>query len=244
MSNDPQLDQTTTDPATDETKKPDDATGIEENTTGQDQGSDTNDEEKQPEVTEEKSNTQEADTSIVGTVATREEKPVDTTTVVTTEETEQDKSEVAKVIEGLKENGSKTEKTLIRSLEAYITAMAPGKPNDGDSGARHQYGLWQTIRSIAQSSPDEDFKRLWGILLAFVEEHKEGAFADRYLFRFAESWRHDKSELDGFQRVLQLIKLTSNPAERAKGLRQVDLTRTLESGFTEQARSRIVQYYS
>jgi hypothetical protein len=143
----------------------------------------------------------------------------------------------------LKANGTLFQKALIHSLEDYLEVMKPGVPVNKDVGARKQYDLWKAISTIAESSASNEFKKLWNILLAYFEEYKGAAFHDRYIFRFSEYWIWNENELAALQRVINLIKLTSNPAERAFGLKQVVLDKTLELGFSDTAKQRIVIFY-
>lgn len=146
-------------------------------------------------------------------------------------------------IEKMKVDGTKDEKKLIANIEQYMQRMAPGQPMSGDDGARNQHALWKLIQGLVERAPQEEFRKLWNILLGYFEESKDGVFGDRYIFRFAESWHHSEAELTAFQRILNVIKLTSNANERSKGLRQVDLGRSLETGFTEEARQRLLTFY-
>lgn len=146
-------------------------------------------------------------------------------------------------IDAMKTGGTQAQKILIASLEKYITDMAPGKPIANDAGARNQYNLWKAISFVVETAPVDEFKKLWNILLSFFEEHKNGVFGDRYVFRFSEYWLWSQHELNGLHRVLNIIKLTSNPAERAKGLKQVSLDRSLTEGFSDDARQKIITFY-
>lgn len=147
------------------------------------------------------------------------------------------------LIEKMKTDGTKDEKKLIANIEQYMQRMAPGQPMGGDDGARNQHALWKVIQGLVERAPQEEFRKLWNILLGYFEESKDGVFGDRYIFRFAESWHHSEAELTAFQRILNVIKLTSNANERSKGLRQVDLGRSLETGFSEEARQRLLSFY-
>lgn len=168
--------------------------------------------------------------------------PVKTAPVVQMKQPEAPKGFKA-MIEEIKANGTTEEKKLIANVEQYMTRMAPGLPMSGDEGARHQHALWKVIQGLVERAPQDQFRRLWNILLGYFEENKDGVFGDRYVFRFAESWHHSEAELSAFQRILNVIKLTSNANERSKGLRQVDLGRSLETGFTEEARQRLLTFY-
>jgi hypothetical protein len=144
---------------------------------------------------------------------------------------------------GFKQNGTVAEKSLISGIEQYMKNMAPGKPIDFDVGARQQYQFWKLISGLAENSKTEDFKKLWSILLTYYKKYKTGVFHERYVFRFSENWVWSESELHGFQRVINVINLTCDPAERISGLKQVSLDRSLSEGFTDDARQRIVSYY-
>lgn len=152
-------------------------------------------------------------------------------------------TEIQQLLEVLKESGTVYEKMLVNSMGNYCKKMAPGVPVSNEAGVQEQYLLWTTLRSVIQKAPDEEFKRLWSIVLAIAEDQKDGAFTDSCLFRFSEYWRADLEELTGFQRILNLIKVTSNVESRNKNIRTVDLTRTLDKGINEYGRSRLVSYY-
>ncbi len=143
----------------------------------------------------------------------------------------------------MRKEGTQAQKNLIYALDTYVDVMAPGKPMNSETGARYQYTFWKAVQTVIESSPEGEFKRLWSILLAYAEKHKNGVFGDRYLFRFADQWHQSESELTAFQRAMNLVRLTSDPEQRAKGLKQVDLQRSLEETFTEQGRSRLLNFY-
>jgi hypothetical protein len=143
----------------------------------------------------------------------------------------------------LRLSGTQAQKVLIASLDRYVEDMAPNKPIQDAVGARNQYNLWKAISYIAETAPSDEFKRLWQILLAYALEHTDGVFQDRYVFRFSEYWTWSEHELNGLHRILNIIKLTCDPATRADGLRQVSLDRSLTEGFSDDARQRIVMFY-
>lgn len=143
----------------------------------------------------------------------------------------------------MKTTGSATVRSLILSLESYMLAMAPGKPISGADGHLQQYTLWKVIYNLAHRCPQEEFKAAWSLLLAFFNEYKDGVFEERYIFRFSEEWNKTRPELVGFQRVINLLKVTANPSTRNQSLKQVDLNRNLADGFTEEGRQRIVAFY-
>lgn len=148
------------------------------------------------------------------------------------------------IIAQIKERGTVQQRALITAIENYAEAMKPGKPVDGDAGARIQFGFWKTILTVAESADVAEFKILWNILLGFFHQERAGVFHERYVFRFSEFWVQSEAELTGFQRILNLIKLTADANTRQQSLKQVDLQRMLEVGFTETGRQRILSFYA
>lgn len=146
-------------------------------------------------------------------------------------------------VEEMKVSGTSAQKILIASIEKYLSDMAPGKQVEVNAGARSQYSLWKAISYVVETAPSEEFKKLWSILLAFFEEYKDKAFHDRYVFRFSEYWMWPLTELNGLHRIINIIKLTSNAKERTKGLKQVDLDRSLAEGFSDEARQKLISFY-
>lgn len=147
------------------------------------------------------------------------------------------------LISKIKESGTLTEKTLVAFFEKYLIAMAPGKMMAAGEGVRHQYGLWTTISGILERTTSDEFTRLWNIVLAYFNFFRSHALGERHVFRFPEQWMWSSNEHDAFTRLLNLIHLTANPAERAAGLKQVDMNRTLAVGISDSARQRLANFY-
>lgn len=145
-------------------------------------------------------------------------------------------------IRHLKDKGTTAERGLINTLEDYISKMSPGRPVTPDEGSRHQYGLWSALSTIINHNHKE-FQTLWNLVLAYFNEYRNGVFADRYVFRFPEAWSKSASDLDTFQRMLNLVSLTSDPKTRTAGLKQVDMHRLLAKGISDQGRQNILRFY-
>lgn len=140
--------------------------------------------------------------------------------------------------------GSVSERNLIVELETYLEAMAPGKPVVPKQGNNSQYRLWINLRNLINNVDDQaQFKQLWNIVLAYFVEYKNGVFHDRYVFRFSEEWDRSLDELNAYQRLINLIKLTADANTRANGLKQIDIDRTLQIGFTDAGRGRLLNFY-
>lgn len=97
-------------------------------------------------------------------------------------------TEFEQLVHQLKADGSPAVKGLINSIESYMETMAPGKPLDPDLGAQTQFQFWKTISHLVEGSPQEEFRRLWSILLMYVNQYKgeRQVFNMRYVFRFSE----------------------------------------------------------
>lgn len=132
---------------------------------------------------------------------------------------------------------------LIAKLNNYLEDMKPGKPMTGENGVVKQFQLWRTIFSTVENAPAEQFKSLWSILLAFFHEYSEGVFHESYVYRFSEHWKHSKQELDGFQRILNLIKVSADPKTRGETTKQVNLDKALSQPFSEEGRNRLLGFY-
>lgn len=140
-------------------------------------------------------------------------------------------------------SGTQAEKMVVSGLSKYVNAMAPGKPMEPGAGARNQRMLWDTLFYIVESAPAEEFKRLWNLFLAFFDYYKQGAFADRYVNRFATHWYGSEKDLSSLQRMVNLASLTANPANRKIGLKQVSMAKTLENAFSEAGKQKLQNFY-
>lgn len=146
-------------------------------------------------------------------------------------------------IQALRISGTTHQKNLIQALDLYVDKMHPSQTVSEDEGARHQYNLWRALIFVIDQSPQDEFKKLWNIVLAYFEHYKQTVFHDRYVFRFSEFWQWSDDQLTALQRLINIIKLTSNQEDRAKGLKQVDLNRSLDTGITDIGRQKLVSFY-
>lgn len=153
-------------------------------------------------------------------------------------------STIQEYLDNVKANGTVLQKNLIAALDKYLEDLKPRKPVTVDKGANIQYLFWKTLQSAIENSSQEEFKSLWTIVLAYFNLFKDEAFHERYVYRFAEYWTASEDELSAFQRLLNLIKLTADPKERALGLKQVNVEKSLELIFSEQGRQKLLNFYS
>lgn len=147
------------------------------------------------------------------------------------------------LVANLVTNGSTSQKYVIGIINSYMNDMAPGIKMTQADGAKHQESLWNLIKNVVNLEPEE-FKKAWAVLLAFFNNYADGVFNDRYVFRFFEVVNLDPASIAGFQNILNLIKLTAEPSTRTASLKQVDLEKTTNKGFTEKAKQNIMSFYS
>lgn len=150
---------------------------------------------------------------------------------------------IESLFETMRQSGTVYEKSVMASLDAYREKMAPGIPVNPDDGARQQYNLWKLFETVVESAPEQEFKKLWSVMLAYINGNISGVFNDRYVYRFADQWVWGLGELNAFQRLLNLAITTSNPATRQIDIRRVSVAKTLAEGFSEKAKERLNNYY-
>lgn len=177
--------------------------------------------------------------SLLGTVVAEAKKAAEKVEEVIQEVVSAFEAKVA----AIRAEGTVAGKALVHAFDLYFEAVLPGKPVDPDAGARAQFAFWRALYTVIHSAPQEEFKPLWNLVLAYFNNHAEDIFHSRYVFRFSESWSGSAVELAAFQRLLNLIHLTANPQTRAAGLKQVDLGRSLADFFTEEDRQRLITFY-
>lgn len=149
-----------------------------------------------------------------------------------------------KTLEDFIEIGTFSQKTLVETLFRYRDSMFPKKMITEADGVLQQYYLWKAIQGVVCNSSSEEFNTLWSILLAFAQRHKDDVFHDKYVHRFAHRWNWSADELEGFQNIINLIKVTADPEKRKTSVKTVSLEKTMAKGFTEDAKQRISVFYS
>ncbi len=120
--------------------------------------------------------------------------------------------------------------------------MAPGKPINTADGVNMQMMLWNTIKQMLNREGSE-FVLHYSEFLRFIREHRKGAFSERYLYRFFEYLRLSSEERANFERLLNLMVITCDPAMRQLALRQVDLRSSLAGLPSEAQRQKIAAFY-
>jgi len=133
---------------------------------------------------------------------------------------------------------------LQASLERYVTEMAPSKRMSEEKGMELQMSLWSAIKRALQLDGSEFIAHYSEILSTIQQHRRTGAFNEKYVYRYFESLPLPQRERRNFERMLNLMLTTCDPATRQLTLRQIDM-RTALGGFEQEAiRQRVTAFYS
>lgn len=130
-------------------------------------------------------------------------------------------------------------------LNTYAEQMALARPISNEDGAKNQYLLWVTIKSML-SLKGADFTRTYSEFLRWLSqqrEEKNSAFNERALYRTFENSRLRGEELKRMQRFLNLAIATANPKTRQIGLKQVNLRSTF-TNWSEEILVKMDEFYT
>lgn len=154
-------------------------------------------------------------------------------------------------IEKFRQSGTEEQKRLVRALDSFVETTFPFE-KDGytlrkitdDAGVTAQHQLFQALYHVIERSPEEEFKKLWNIALAYFANYKETVFNGKWVYRWAYAWSWGEEKLDLLQRLVNLMMLTCDPNTRRNELRKVDLVRTVEIVLSEEGKNRLIAFYS
>jgi hypothetical protein len=138
--------------------------------------------------------------------------------------------------------GGPTALVQLQHVIDYVKAMSPGKILDKREGARQQANLWRAVHAIVENNTDH-FRITLTTLLMVVHDHHEGAFDYRYVFRFMEDIQLSPIEQRAFRAVMTLLLLAMPASKRAENIKPLGFERFLKEGFTDNARSRMMDYF-
>jgi len=151
--------------------------------------------------------------------------------------------EIRKIGEMKKSNKSQTEIMVEDSLSRYIDQMQPGQMHEKENGAKIQIQLFRTIQTILRSK-GPSFNQLYSHLLETVRNNKDGVFNTRYLWRYFDSLPLSDTEKKNFERILNLIVITSDNENRQNTLKEININFTLDGFNDSDITQRITSYYN
>jgi hypothetical protein len=176
----------------------------------------------------------------VGTAAT--EKEAAAVTAERSDTSTDTRSEFDRHIDKLLESGSTREKYVITFMSKYVNAMAPGKQMSVDEGVRNQTELWRTIKNVVENQ--DGFDAAWRLMIAYVRNYRTTVFHESYVFRFMENTVLAAPEARTFERMLNVLLTASGVQNRREVTKLVDLNNRLTAGLSEEARARLIRYFT
>lgn len=145
-------------------------------------------------------------------------------------------------INRLRQSGTAAQKSVIAKMDSYFAQMKPGLPVDPVKGGAHQLAFYMALRQVCETETTE-FREAFKLILEYFRQYKDGALGDRYIFRFTENIQLTNTAMRPFLGLINLLRVAAEAKSREQVLKQVDLTRSLETGFSDQARQRIIQFF-
>lgn len=145
-------------------------------------------------------------------------------------------------INRLRQSGTAAQKSVIAKMDLYFAQMKPGLPVDPVKGGAHQLAFYMALRQVCETEMTE-FREAFKLILEYFRQYKDGALGDRYIFRFTENIQLTNTAMRPFLGLINLLRVAAEAKSREQVLKQVDLTRSLETGFSDQARQRIIQFF-
>jgi hypothetical protein len=152
------------------------------------------------------------------------------------------RSDFQKHIDNLLINGTVREKYVIAFMNKYVTSMAPGVPLTVDEGVRNQTELWRTIKNVVENQ--DGFEGAFRLLIAYARNYRSTVFHESYLFRFTENTVLAPADARTFERLLNVILTASGVQNRREVTKLIDLNNRLTAGLTEDARNRLILYFT
>lgn len=152
------------------------------------------------------------------------------------------RSEFDRHVDNLMQTGTNREKYVITFMSKYVNAMAPGKQMTVDEGVRNQTELWRTIKNVVENQ--EGFEAAWRLLIAYARQYRATVFHESYVFRFMENTVLSPAEARTFERMLNVLLTASGVQNRREVTKLVDLNNRLTAGLSEEARSRLINYFT
>lgn len=129
------------------------------------------------------------------------------------------------------------------TMKEYVDRMRPGVAHGESEGAMLQVKLYRTIQSVLRQK-GAAFNKLYGELLSVVNANRNGCFNERYLFRYFTTVNLPAPERKNFERILNLIITTCDPATRTVASKQVDIDATMEGFKDSEMHQRVIAFYT
>jgi hypothetical protein len=149
----------------------------------------------------------------------------------------------AQAIEDIRISGDAVCHNALVDILEYIRTMAPGKIMTDVTGAQNQAKFFNAF-IVAANTEVLNFQAFMSVVLRLVHEHSDGAFSARSAFRFMGSLTLSQANQTAFRSVMNLLTLTADPKGRAQALKQVDMPKTLNFGFNDAGRNKMLTFFN
>lgn len=149
----------------------------------------------------------------------------------------------AQAIEDIRNSGDLVCYNALVDILEYIRNMTPGKVMTDVTGAQNQAKFFNAF-IVAANTEVLNFQVFMSVVLRLVHEHSDGAFSARSAFRFMGSLTLSQANQTAFRSVMNLLTLTADPKGRAQALKQVDMPKTLNFGFNDTGRNKMLTFFN
>ena len=137
---------------------------------------------------------------------------------------------------------STTLRLIKDNLEEYVKNMTPGVAHHENQGMQQQVKLFRTLQTILRTKGQE-FNQIYGWALAFIHQHRDGAFSEYYAFRYFDKLNISSIDRRRFERILSMMLTTSDPSLRSKSIKQVDFNAALADFNDSEMYQRVTSFY-
>jgi hypothetical protein len=147
------------------------------------------------------------------------------------------------LIDTLELTGTDNQKAVIHGLKDYVSKMMPGIPVSSKQGLKNQKALWTLIMTVINNY-DEDFRQNFNLILAFVNEYRTTVFHENYIYRFTEELPVNENFNVMILRLIHILLETHEVQNRREKFNSMSIDRSLATGLTDAARSKLLNFYS
>lgn len=150
---------------------------------------------------------------------------------------------VNQAVWALVKDASDIGKTVVEGVYQYIANMRPNMPVTPEDGARQQVNLFRNLSTLF-NRVEGDFSLVFPAVLKLFEHHSDGVFAETHRFRFMDQ-AHQLGSKDrtAFHNMVHMLSSLAAPSDRQSMLKQIDMTKAMEHGFSEAARNRVRTFF-
>lgn len=134
---------------------------------------------------------------------------------------------------------------LMHKVKMNFRVLSTDKNYIENKGPEMQVKLYRNIMDIITKTDDVDFRYSMDFLMQLFVKEKGGALSFMNLSRYQENLNMDLVNLRCYPNLMRMLTLLADPIGRHKKLStEISFEKTLEYGFTDAARARLIKYFS